>query len=100
MTATRSLPVETAHSVAPLEGARWDLLVVGGGTAGIGAEHAGPQSGPTVRTMQHAEVDRAIAEGHVAGFSRLILDREAGRGTPRTGHRRRGRTPSWAAAKG
>ena len=43
---------------------------------GVSAEQAGPQSGLMVRTIQHAEVDRAITEGHVAGFSRLILDRK------------------------
>ncbi len=43
---------------------------------GVSAEHADPQSGLTVRTTQHTEVDRAIAEGHVAGFTRLILDRK------------------------
>jgi len=41
---------------------------------GVSAAHAGPQSGLTVRTTQHTELDRAIAEGDVAGFSRLILD--------------------------
>ena len=30
--------------------------------------------GLTVRTVEHAEVDRAIAEQQVAGFSRLVLD--------------------------
>lgn len=31
--------------------------------------------GTTTRTRQHDEVDRAVAEGRTAGFSRLVLDR-------------------------
>jgi pyruvate/2-oxoglutarate dehydrogenase complex dihydrolipoamide dehydrogenase (E3) component len=42
---------------------------------GVGADQAANHPHLTVRTVQHAEVDRAITEGEVAGFSRLVLDR-------------------------
>lgn len=35
----------------------------------------GAVDGPTVRTHDNAEVDRAIADGTTAGFTRLVLDR-------------------------
>jgi pyruvate/2-oxoglutarate dehydrogenase complex dihydrolipoamide dehydrogenase (E3) component len=35
----------------------------------------GAVDGPTVRTHDNAEVDRAIADGSTAGFTRLVLDR-------------------------
>ncbi len=42
---------------------------------GVSLERA-RSSGLTVRTLGHAEVDRAIAEQQTAGFSRLVLDRK------------------------
>jgi pyruvate/2-oxoglutarate dehydrogenase complex dihydrolipoamide dehydrogenase (E3) component len=36
---------------------------------------AGGSDRTTTRTWQHDEVDRAIAEGRTAGFTRLVLDR-------------------------
>lgn len=42
---------------------------------GVGADQAANHPHLTVRTVQHAEVDRAITEGQVTGFSRLVLDR-------------------------
>jgi len=43
---------------------------------GVSAEQAGKQRRLTVRTTEHTEVDRAIAEDHVGGFSRIVLDRK------------------------
>ena len=43
---------------------------------GVSAERA-DRFGLTVRTVRHGEVDRAVAEGHVAGFTRLVLDRRS-----------------------
>jgi pyruvate/2-oxoglutarate dehydrogenase complex dihydrolipoamide dehydrogenase (E3) component len=42
---------------------------------GVSAADAVGQRGLTVRTLPHEEVDRAIAAGRVAGFTRLVLDR-------------------------
>ena len=36
---------------------------------------AAGSDGTTTRTVAHAEVDRAIAEGRTEGFTRLVLDR-------------------------
>jgi pyruvate/2-oxoglutarate dehydrogenase complex dihydrolipoamide dehydrogenase (E3) component len=41
---------------------------------GVGADQADASRGLTARTVSHDDVDRAIAEGHVNGFTRLILD--------------------------
>lgn len=41
---------------------------------GLGHDHARTHPGLTVRTLEHADVDRAIAEQHTAGYSRLVLD--------------------------
>lgn len=43
---------------------------------GVSAEHARAHPSLTVRTVEHADVDRAIAEGHTAGHTRLVLDRK------------------------
>ncbi len=40
---------------------------------GVGAAQA-ERDGLTVRQVEHEDVDRAVAERHVAGFSRLVLD--------------------------
>ncbi len=41
--------------------------------AAVGARADEP--GVTVRTVTHSDVDRAVAEGRTAGFTRLVLDR-------------------------
>ena len=41
--------------------------------AAVGVDRPGEQH--TARTVQHSEVDRAVAEHDVSGFSRLVLDR-------------------------
>jgi len=40
------------------------------------SEQGARAAGLIVRTIAHAEVDRAIAEQHLDGFSRLVLDRK------------------------
>jgi pyruvate/2-oxoglutarate dehydrogenase complex dihydrolipoamide dehydrogenase (E3) component len=41
---------------------------------GVGSEHARAHPRLIVRTTEHVDVDRAIAEGHTAGYTRLVLD--------------------------
>jgi len=44
------------------------------GAVGIGVERA-RQERLTIRQVEHRHVDRAVAEHHTGGFSRLVLDR-------------------------
>ncbi|MBC7639758.1 MAG: NAD(P)/FAD-dependent oxidoreductase, partial [Rhodoferax sp.] len=44
-------------------------------SVGVGAHEVAGRRGFTVRTVEHAHVDRAIAERETDGFTRLVLDR-------------------------
>ncbi len=44
-------------------------------SVGVGAHEVAGRRGFTVRTVEHAHVDRAVAERETDGFTRLVLDR-------------------------